>query len=150
MESDLRNTDDEDTTNQFIHIQFVDGYHASVDALYIQQTYLSLLEGSPRPEYNQYVINKAAMAIERMWGRRRTHVIEPLTDQTDTEYEWLPRWQVSVWLQCARPVRLEFGASELTVIFFCQKIATVSLELMLQEALGAMRWSDYAKDFESD
>jgi hypothetical protein len=146
MTTDSR--DELEVASPVLEILFRDGYLASVDALYIQRTYLAFLEGRPQLGFNQSVLNQAHTAMERMWGRRRTHVIEPPTYQTDANHEWLPAWQVFVWLRGPQLPQLELGQSELVVVFFCEQVHTPSFRTTIQEHLGPLKWSDYAEEFE--
>jgi len=53
------------------------GIIVEIDALYMRQTYLGLMEGAPTDDINQDIINNYRKEIVKMWGAHNTHLIEP-------------------------------------------------------------------------
>jgi len=128
---------------------FADEFEVSVEAFQATRTALGWMGGRRYLGSNLKTPHDAASYLEEMLGSHRTHVMERSSRREEPDNEQLPPWQLFVWLRCRRSVHGEADGSELVVVWFRHVIGGRSLQEIIQEDLGSLRWSEHARDFEN-
>lgn len=117
----------------------------TVDALHVTSTYLGLMEGTPKEEEHAEVIVRANESIQKLWGKRRVHLIRP---QGWDGHAPLPPWTCMAWLTSDTPMDARFMGSELVVIWFEVAVFDTPINAILQDRLESIAWEKVAEDFD--
>lgn len=128
---------------RFPAISLTSGRELIFDALHVQRTYLSMIEGVPTEAINSEVVDELRDQAVRLWSKRRTHVLHP---EGSAPGEPLPAWACIAWLTSA-PIRPgEADNSELVVIWFEHSVFDVPLGALAQDRLESLPWETLAED----
>lgn len=125
------------------------GRKLRLDALYVEETYAGLLEGTMRRQDNLWLVEHIGERMPRAWGKRVLHVIRPeqLSDPDTGSAEWLPPAVFFAWLN-SDSIDKEWEGSELVVVWFGTLDAEESIAKQLEAALCEVPWESLAKDYD--
>lgn len=124
------------------------GRSVAVDALYYQETYLSLLEGVPNQEINARILERVRSEMVPLWGERPVYVVPPAISLLNHEHPVLPAVRFTAWLTCYQPIKEINAGSELVVVWFREECSDEPLEDIVYDAIRSLSWEELARDFE--
>jgi len=124
------------------------GRRVSVDAIDYSRTYSGLLMGLPNAEINDRIIERALVGRESSWGKRPTHLIQPVIERKDPEHPRLAPVLLRAWLTCNEPVNPNFMGSELVVVWFSEECHLDSIDNIVSRAVCGLPWEQLAGDFD--
>lgn len=114
-----------------------------------QETYGGVIEGAPRPEFDTIRRGWLLAAVQRRWGERATHVVEPEVVEVQHPaglIRRMPAVTCAAWLT-SDPVTDAGAASELVLVWWIE-----SLDLpagpTVESALAGVEWERVARDFD--
>ena len=123
------------------------GRRVWVDAFDYKRTYISLLEGRPSAEINAGIIARALTERDSSWGRRKTHLIPPVIDDSDPKHPILPVACLRAWVWCNDPIDPVFMGSELVVVWFADECHAEPIADVVFRAIRGLPWDQLAEDF---
>jgi hypothetical protein len=88
--------------------------------------------------------------MEKIWGKRKTHLIPPKIDTTDPKHPTLPTTELTAWITCNQPVDANYMGSSLVLIWYIDDkvFESSSIRDITSAALNAITWNDLAEDFD--
>lgn len=133
-----------------IFINLKCGRSIYISDFHYSRTYGGLLEGRPNEEYNNIIIARALSRMEKIWGKRKTHLIPPKIDSTDPKHPTLPTTELTAWITCNQPVDANYMGSSLILVWYIDdKVFELSsIRDITSVALNAITWNDLAEDFD--
>lgn len=134
----------------FHELALASGSIARLGDFHVRRTYADLLEGTPDAEYNNKIMTRASIAMEKIWGKRKTHLIAPeirIITEAGRTFPRLPELTYYAWLT-SDPIESPWCASELVVIWFGPYDLENSVPALVQRAIRDLPWERLAQDFD--
>lgn len=116
---------------------FLDGFHLAV-------TYGTLLEGTPDMESNQKIVKNAEVALEKICGKRKTHVIQPSLQELQTQ---LPEMAYHAWLTGNSVKNENCDGAGLVWVWFGNEEPDKSIKQIIEEQIRELDWENLAQNF---
>jgi hypothetical protein len=118
------------------------GVAVDILSLYIQESYLGLLEGSPNEMINQRITKQFCERVNNIWGGSNSHIIKPALTIKYAE-PYLPRYAVAVWLR-----EREGSFKQLVVIFFADLDEDQEFHIAIKDHVKSIDWELLAMEWE--
>ena len=133
-----------------IFIDLKCGRSVYLSDFHYSRTYSGLIEGAPNDEMNNRIIQSALSRMEKIWGKRQTHLIRPKIDTTEPEHPSLPSTELTAWITCNEPVNSHYMGSELVLVWYIddEEFEASSIRDVTSAALRTIDWSELAADFD--
>ncbi|MFD9129520.1 hypothetical protein [Kitasatospora sp. NPDC059571] len=138
------------------HVVLADGRSVELTSIQMHSTYGGLLEGYPFRRWNDRIVGRLRAALERAHPSGPVHLVDPVREETGETpgafgpVELLPAVTCTGFFE-SHPVDGELDAvlhrSRLAVAWFQATPALPSGE-DADPGLRAVRWSEWARDFE--
>jgi len=127
-------------------IQLNCGRVVQLDSFHFDHTYAGLLHGTPNAEMNLRMIERSKTRMNKIWGVRKTHLIDPSVKKFEGG-ESLPRCEFAAWLVSEDPINEESHGSELVVVWFSDYDLSSPLVDFISESVRDINWDALAQDF---
>jgi len=119
------------------------GITVKIKGLYIQDTYIGLLEGGPDKYYNQEIIDGFYNKAKRLWGHQMIHLIKPQI--TYRHYHpYLPPYAYAAWL-------ISFDSepemTQLAVLWFSDLNLNKEFHSSVTECIKSINWKELAEEY---
>jgi len=129
-----------------MNITLQSGKEVYMEAYYCTPTYSGLLAGIPSKQSNETLIKHLSYPSD--WGKRKCIIKK--SDRYISENVLKPIIN-SVWLSCSEPVdgndKISDG-SELVLMWFSGEQLDKSIQEIIIEGVGDIKWEDFADSFQ--
>lgn len=127
------------------------GSEVKIEAINADRTYAGLILGTPDEEMNQCIILHAQSSIEKYWGTRKIHLVEPEIKQVpygDREgtFPCLPKYCLRVWLTSIEAERGD-GTELVVVIYTNEDIYEKPLSVLVYEKIKDIDWKTVSEEW---
>ena len=124
-----------------IQITLQDGTLVNVQSFNFKPTYLSLLEGKPSKEVNEFILEEISQPGH--WGKRKALFIEPTQDEVNTK---LKQASYCVQLVCHKPFN-DYAGSRLVVIWMDDSPGERTIPAIIEQGIKDIHWENEAEGF---
>lgn len=131
-------------TNEITEIQLKDGFLVKVIDLNIKASYSNVWAGKPTPELNRGIVANGFRFSSDWPAELRVLLLRPKREILDSI---LPKFRITVWLDCYQAIDSVYDGSWLAVTFFSNDILEINIEKILQENLQDIDWKFSATDY---
>ena len=125
-----------------IHITLQDGTLVRVDGFEFKPTYLSLIEGKPCKDINDFIIEQ--ISYPSHWGKRKTMFKVPTQEELNTQ---LKPATYCTWLACNEPFNNHDG-SNLVVIWMDENPGDRTIPDIIEKGVNDINWKNEAEGFD--
>ena len=132
------------------------GVSVDVEAFFSERTYAGVIMGRPDRQDTERMIEEAARRPVALWGKRKTHLIQPMLDMADPEHPMLPPLYLAALLfswdfigDVASDVQRKnlIIGSQLVVAWFGGPISRdESLHDFIKSGVRGIAWRDLAEN----
>lgn len=124
------------------------GVTVYLSSMVILDTYSSILEGSPNDAINQKVMYAHLETIERIWGAKPTHVMEPSCFVNERRQQQLFPVLMAGDLWSGTPVKdSEMHGSHLILVQFHREFTLTLIDEFVKQT-KSIAWGQHANDFQ--
>lgn len=123
------------------------GRRVVLDAFDYALTYAGTIAGRPNARANAKIIAHALTERDSSWGKRTTHLIPPVIDDSDPDHPKLPPVCLRAWLWCNDPIDPEYMGSDLVVVWFAEECHAEPIADVVFRAIRGLPWDELAEDF---
>jgi hypothetical protein len=121
------------------------GEHIAVREIFIRVTYGNLLAGTPCREHNERLLQSLATEPVQLWGDESpATILPPTADELNAQ---LPRYAITLLLDCAAPINAGNDGSWLRLVYLADTIPSGWSEY-LRTTLQDLDWKSHARDYE--
>jgi|JI10StandDraft_1071094.scaffolds.fasta_scaffold01502_10 hypothetical protein len=121
------------------------GEHIAVLEVFIRVTYGNLLAGKPYREYNERLLHRLASEPVQLWGDESpATLLQPTPGEMSGQ---LPRYAITLLLDCAAPISAANDGSRLRLVYFADTMPGC-LAGYLTTILQNLDWKSHARDYE--
>lgn len=138
---DLRGAD---TKRDDTYVTLDSGITTSVDEFFVGRTY-GYVEGRIPQSWNDETVERAKTKHESIWGRRATHLVEPLYCLRDG-YQSLPPMRFHVWLTGPTVKDPDAYCGELVVVWFGEESHLDPIAEIVHRGIRGIDWMALAED----
>lgn len=126
------------------------GRRVHISHFHYSRTYGGLLEGRPDEEMNNRILRGAVIRMQSIFGKRKTHLILPKVDMTNSKYPTLPSTELTAWLTCDDSVNEKYMGSETLIVWYLQDklFEECTIREATSAALHTINWSELAQDYD--
>lgn len=149
-----------------IPFKLLDGRDVELDSYYTTGTYSGMLEGLPTRDGNESRIRHARRDMEKLWGKRKVHVVPPVVTPIEPQpgglraatiarypnAEKLPPFMCWAWVNCWKTVLPggdACGSHAFLIWFQDEESSRLPLVEQVERVLRGLSWAEIAEDWDA-